>query len=81
MYETNGLCDGIPLGIHRNIIDEDIGAIRAQEDWKRFVGPLEHYKGSCSAKYSLIQIAVQNGFQTEWRFVRMLMKLYFFMIV
>ena len=48
-YETGGLCDGLPLRVHNDPLKEEIGAIRAQEDWRRLVGPIEHYYRGCLA--------------------------------
>ncbi|KAI1413293.1 geranylgeranyl pyrophosphate synthase [Hypoxylon sp. FL1857] len=39
-YDTQGLCEGIPLRYHRNYDMEEIGIIRLREDWQKFVGPL-----------------------------------------
>lgn len=53
-----GLCDGIPLREHNDPIREDIGTVRAQEDWNRLVQPLDHYKGGMAARFNLMSIAV-----------------------
>jgi len=33
------LCDGIPVRVHSNQVLEDLGCIRAQEDWRKRVDP------------------------------------------
>lgn len=57
-YETEGLCDGIALRRHRNPIHENKGAVRAQEDWTKLVGPVVHYKGGLGAEFSFIRVTV-----------------------
>jgi hypothetical protein len=44
-YEIQRLCDGIPLRAHLRPDLEDFGTLRAQEDWKKLVNPMEQYKG------------------------------------
>ncbi|KFY89752.1 hypothetical protein V500_05515 [Pseudogymnoascus sp. VKM F-4518 (FW-2643)] len=39
-YDNEGLCDGIPLRVHRNSDLEEMGTIRLRNDWNFFVGPL-----------------------------------------
>lgn len=57
-YDLEGLCDGIPLRVHRNADREDIGAIRAQEDWKRYVGPLSNYRGDLRPRFSFMSVTI-----------------------
>lgn len=57
-YETEGLCEGIPLRVHKHPHLEDIGTLRAQEDWRRLVGPVDNYKGGLGPKYSFMSVAV-----------------------
>lgn len=57
-YDTEGLCEGIPLRVHKYPDLEDIGTLRAQEDWRRSVGPVENYKGGLGPKYSFMSVAV-----------------------
>jgi len=57
-YESEGLCEGIALRRHRDISLEDKGAIRAQRDWTKLVGPVPDYKGGLGAKYSFMQVTV-----------------------
>lgn len=57
-YSTQGLCDGIPLRIHKNADLEDIGALRAQEDWRKYVGPVENFKGGLGPMFSFIAVTV-----------------------
>ena len=53
-----GLCDGIPLREHNDPIREDIGSVRAQEDWNRLVQPLDHYKGGLAARFILMSVTI-----------------------
>lgn len=57
-YETEGLCDGIPLRMHKDPWKETRGATRAQEDWTKLVCPVGHYKGGLGATYSFIRVTV-----------------------
>lgn len=57
-YETQGLCDGIPLRMHRQSQNEDIGATRCQRDWNRFVEPLEFYRGGLDSKWNFMSVSV-----------------------
>lgn len=57
-YETGGLSGDIPLRRHKTPFKEDIGAIRAQEDWSRLITPMKNYKGGLSYQYGLMQVAV-----------------------
>jgi hypothetical protein len=57
-YVTEGLCEGIPLRAHKNPELEDRGVLRAQEDWRRYVGPLENYKGALGPEYSFMTISI-----------------------
>lgn len=57
-YVTEGLCDGIPLRVHYNPDFEDIGAVRAQEDWSKHVAPVKNYKGGLGPEYSFMTVAV-----------------------
>ena len=56
-YETEGLCGEIPLRIHQTQETEDLGAIRAQEDWKKHVGPLGFTRASLGPKYNFLSVA------------------------
>jgi ophiobolin F synthase len=58
-YETQGLCDGIDLRRHVAADLEEIGTLRAQEDWRRLVGPVaKPYKGGLNANYSFMTVSV-----------------------
>lgn len=57
-YETEGLCNDISLRVHTYPDLADVGALRAQEDWKRFVGPLCNYNGGLGPKYSCMAVSV-----------------------
>lgn len=57
-YYTESLCDGIPLRMHVYSHLENIGIIRAQEDWSRLVKKVHNYKGGLGPKYSFISVTV-----------------------
>lgn len=58
-YDTQGLCRGIDLRRHVAADLEEVGAFRAQEDWRRLVGPLEKpYRGGLGPDFSFITAAV-----------------------
>lgn len=57
-YETEGLCGPIPLRMHKDWDLEEIGTLRAQEDWRKLVGPVENYKGGLHPKYNFMAISV-----------------------
>ena len=57
-YETEGLCNGIPLRKQKETSQENSGALRAQGDWAKRMGPLNHYKGSLGPDFNFIQVTV-----------------------
>ena len=57
-YETEGLCDGLALRVHNDPLQEEIGAIRAQEDWSRLVSPIKYYARGLAAQHNLMAINV-----------------------
>ena len=57
-YKTEGLCDRIPLRMHVHSDLENIGTIRAQEDWSRLVKNVENYRGGLGPKYSFMSVSV-----------------------
>jgi hypothetical protein len=57
-YDLEGLCDGIPLRIHKHADLEDIGAIRAQEDWRKHVSPVHSYRGGLGPRFSFMAVSV-----------------------
>ena len=56
-YETEGLCDGIPLRMNTHSDLEDIGTIRAQQDWSSLVSKVENYRGGMGPKYSFMSVS------------------------
>jgi ophiobolin F synthase len=58
-YDKENLCQGIDLRRHVAADLEEVGAFRAQEDWRRLVGPLEKpYRGGLAPDFSFITAAV-----------------------
>ena len=43
---------------HIDPMKENKGAIRAQEDWAKLVGPVKHYKGGLGAEFTFIRVTV-----------------------
>lgn len=59
MYDKEGLCPGIELRKHIAGELEEVGAFRAQEDWRRLVGPLpKPYAGLLGPDFSFVTISV-----------------------
>ncbi|PGH21525.1 hypothetical protein AJ80_03193 [Polytolypa hystricis UAMH7299] len=59
LYDRDGLCPGIELRRHGAGELEEVGAFRAQEDWRRLVGPLpKPYAGLLGPDFSFITGAV-----------------------
>lgn len=57
-YDLEGLCDGIPLRVNRHADLEDIGAIRAQEDWSKHVNPVKSYRGGLGPRFSFMAVSI-----------------------
>lgn len=57
-YETDGLCDGYPLRLHKNDLLADLGCLRAHEDWNRLVAPVKSFNGGISARYNWMSVSV-----------------------
>jgi fusicocca-2,10(14)-diene synthase/ophiobolin F synthase len=57
-YETEGLCDGIDLRRHDHTYLEDRGAIRAHEDWTRYINPVTIFRGSLGPQYNFLTLTV-----------------------
>ena len=57
-YVPEGLCEGIPLRTHNNPELEDIGALRAQEDWNKRVAPVPSFRGALGPEYSFITVTI-----------------------
>ncbi|KAF2967118.1 hypothetical protein GQX73_g6441 [Xylaria multiplex] len=58
LYETHGLCDQVTLRVHKDSTKEIKGALRAQEDWSKQVGPIDEYYGGLGDHYSFIRVTV-----------------------
>jgi hypothetical protein len=57
-YNDLGLCGGLPLRVHKHAHLADKGARRAQEDWKRLVGPIRNFTGCLSPRFNGIAVAI-----------------------
>jgi hypothetical protein len=56
-YETQGLCDGIPLRIGKCLEAEDRGAVRCCQDWKRLCGFVPVPVSSLGPRYNFLSVA------------------------
>lgn len=57
-WDTEGLCNGIDPRRHIAGDLEEVGAFRAQEDYRRLVGPLENpYRGGLGPELRFITAA------------------------
>ncbi|KAH7048409.1 isoprenoid synthase domain-containing protein [Macrophomina phaseolina] len=59
-YDMDGISSPeLDLRISKYADFEEIGTIRAQEDWRKYVGPVEpYYRGGLGPKYNFMAIAV-----------------------
>ncbi len=51
----------IPLRVHQQVELADRGALRAQRDWERAVGPLPRYAGIMSRDYNFVATCLPEG--------------------
>ncbi|KAK7743724.1 hypothetical protein SLS62_010455 [Diatrype stigma] len=57
-YETDGLCDGLPVRKHVAEDLEEVGAFKAQEDWRDLVAPISKYRGGLGPKHSFMAVSL-----------------------
>ncbi|RDW88454.1 fusicoccadiene synthase [Coleophoma cylindrospora] len=57
-YDSMGLCEALPLRVSKHANLADKGSVRAQADWRKFVGPIHNFTGCLSPKYNGIAVAV-----------------------
>ena len=57
-YETEGLCEGIPLRRHKDMFAEINGAHRAQRDWNTLVSPLVDFHGGLGSNFTFLRVTV-----------------------
>lgn len=57
-YDNEGLSEGIDLRKSCYTFYEDRGAIRAQQDWAKYVSPLQHFKGTLAPCFSFMTVSV-----------------------
>ncbi|CZT49095.1 related to Fusicoccadiene synthase [Rhynchosporium secalis] len=57
-WDSEGLCEGIDLRQHNYTYFEDRGAIRAHEDWTKFISPVTGYRGTLGPRFSFMSVAV-----------------------
>ncbi len=58
-YGTDDLiCDGYSLRVSKHKDLDDLGTIRAHEDWREHVSPVGLYKGSLGPEYNFVSVAL-----------------------
>ena len=57
-YSTDGLCDGLPVRVHGWAAAETSGTLEAQNDWKRFVSPLQHHHGGLGPSFGFMTVSM-----------------------
>jgi hypothetical protein len=57
-YHADGLAFDIPLRMHRDPSKEIAGALRAQNDWNKHVGPLRGYLGGLGPCFNFISVTI-----------------------
>jgi hypothetical protein len=57
-WDSEGLCEGIDLRQHKYTRFEDRGAIRAHEDWTKYIGPMTGYRGTLGSRFSFMSVTV-----------------------
>nr|BCP56498.1 phomopsene synthase [Diaporthe amygdali] len=59
-YDNQGLCNGIPLRVHRNADIEEYATISLRNDWRKHVGPLPltSYGGNLGPKYNFTAVTL-----------------------
>ncbi|KAI0398029.1 putative geranylgeranyl diphosphate synthase [Xylariaceae sp. FL0594] len=57
-YDTQGLCDGIPVRYHRNAELEEIGILKCHKDWRKSMGPLGLYGGCFGPRWNFLSVTV-----------------------
>jgi hypothetical protein len=78
-YDTQGLCDGIPLRCHRNADIEEVGTIRLRSDWQKYVGPLplSTHGGNLGPVYSLTAVTIPECLPNRLEIVSYIMEFAF----
>jgi hypothetical protein len=60
-YITEGLCDEIPLRMHKDSVSEIHGAARCQKDWSERIGPIVNYNGTLGTRFSFIRVSIPES--------------------
>lgn len=60
-YNTEGLCDGIPLRVHKDVAREIKGALRCHRDWSARVSPIANYNGTLGPRFSFITACIPEA--------------------
>lgn len=58
LYETHGLGTEVRLRLHKDLVKESRGALRAQEDWSKHVQAIGLYHGGLGERFSFIRVTV-----------------------
>lgn len=78
-YDNQGLCDGIPLRVHRNSDTDEAGTIRLRSDWRKYVGPLPlaSHGGNMGPIYNFTSVAIPECRPDRLEIVSYIMELGF----
>ncbi|KJZ79476.1 hypothetical protein HIM_00945 [Hirsutella minnesotensis 3608] len=57
-YDNDGLYSNVPLRVNQDPIAEDLGTIRAQEDWRKHVAPIGFYKGGLGPRFNFMTCTI-----------------------
>lgn len=60
-YDTLGLCESLPLREPKNAHVADVGCLRAQADWRKYVGKVENFTGCMSPRFNALAVAIPES--------------------
>lgn len=53
-YDTDGLCDGVPIRKHKGLDLDEVAIYKAQYDWGKHVGPKLPFRGGMGPVHNFI---------------------------
>ena len=53
-YDTDGLCDGVPVRMHKGADLDEVAIFKAQYDWEKHVGPKLPFRGALGPRHNFI---------------------------
>jgi hypothetical protein len=57
-YDTDGLCDDLPVRKHVAKDLEEVGTFKAQEDWRDLVAPISNFKGGLARDHNVMSLTL-----------------------